>query len=101
MKKHVVNAFHYTETQEMLDVLEKNGIETSSCYVCGTLIVKTERSPHFLKEKWDSWRHGKIFYNWNISGISNKGVLCDSIRCLWDAIHKKSEICEYSDKETP
>ena len=79
---HTIPAFFHTETEDMLKVLEDKEIDTSKCYLCGTAIVKTQRDPLYLRERWDAWRHGKKFYDWNISGVSGKGVICESLGCL-------------------
>jgi len=79
---HTIYAFYETETEKILDKMIKEGLDVSKCFVCGKPIIKKERSPRFLWEKWDSWRHGKRFYDWNISGVCKRGVICDNLMCL-------------------
>ncbi len=79
---HTINAFFHTQTEGMLNVLEALGTDVTKCCICGGPIVKTERDPYYLRERWDAWRHKKKFYDWNISGVCKKGVICDSIACF-------------------
>jgi len=79
---HTVYAFYETETEAMLDKMVEMGIDVSKCFVCGEPIVRTERTPRFLWERWDAWRHKQKFYDWNISGICKRGVICDNLMCL-------------------
>ena len=79
---HTIYAFYETETEAMLKKLEGMGVDVSKCFVCGVPIVKAERVPRFLWEKWDAWRHKKKFYDWNISGICKRGVICDNLLCF-------------------
>ena len=85
---HEIPVFYETETEKMLDVLKKMNIDTSKCFICGEPIVKTERAPRVLWEKWDAWRHKRKFYDWNISGICKLGVICDKSLCLYKSLQK-------------
>jgi len=88
---HKIPAFYETQTTGMLKVLEDLGADISKCYLCGTRIFCTQRPPRSLWERWRAWWHREKFYDWNISGISKKGVICDSMKCFIEAIYEDGE----------
>ena len=82
-----IPAFYESDTQMVLDKLETMGVNVLQCMVCREPILKYERSPCTLWERWRAWRRGERFYDWNISGVTSKGVICDRPGCFVDAIY--------------
>jgi len=88
-----IGVFHENKTGRLLEALKRNGIDVSKCYICGAPIVATERPPRkwVLWEWWDAIIHKRKFYDWNVGGISDKGVICDKIKCFVDALYEQYE----------
>jgi len=71
----------------MFKTLEKIGVDTSKCFICGADIVATEREPRYLSEILSRWwariKGGdKKFYEWNIGAFYRLGIVCDETRCF-------------------
>jgi len=84
--KIVIPVFHESDTEKMLGVIRKQGLDVSKCYICGAEIKKVRRSAYYFREKFQEFFRKKKFYDWNISGISAKGVICDKGSCYFEAL---------------
>ncbi|MBA7557268.1 hypothetical protein ES705_50014 [subsurface metagenome] len=84
--KIVIAVFHDSDSEKMLGVLRKQGVDVSKCYVCGAAVEKAERDPYCFREKLLGFFRRQKFYDWNISGISAKGVICDEGPCFSEAL---------------
>lgn len=85
--KHVIHAVMDDGVPMMFETLEKIGIDTSKCFICGTEIVPTEREPRYLSETLSRWwarikGRDKKFYDWNIGAFYSRGIVCDETQCF-------------------
>ena len=80
--KVMIYAMLESETEDWIEFFRKKGYDVSKCHVCGTPIERTEREPRYLREKILRVLTKKKFYSWNIGGFDQRGVFCESIRCL-------------------
>lgn len=85
--KIIIHAFHESETEEFLEWMKKHypDLDLTKCYMCGSPIIKTLRPAKGFREKWHERRSGRKYYDWNIGGISNRGVLCEKMLCVLNA----------------
>ena len=80
------------DTEKILDLLKNKGIDVTKCCICGTSILKTERPPHYLWERWQAWRYKQKFYDWNIDAYIPEGVVCDKVGCFADALYRRRNL---------
>ncbi len=83
--KIVIAVFHDSDSEKMLETLKNMNIDPSKCYICDAAVEKTERDPYNFREKFRAVFRKRKFYDWNISGISAKGVICDKGSCFSEA----------------
>ena len=89
MDETTIYAFMQDETAKMLEILNKKGINTTKCVICGEAIKSWEVPPYYLMDRIKRWfGNPKKFYEWNIDAIVHDGVVCDKGLCFYDSLYR-------------
>ena len=84
-----IHAFMDDDTAKILEYLEKQGIDTSKCVICGEPIRSWEVPPYYLIDRIRRWLgNPKKFYEWNVGAIVHDGVVCDKSKCFVDSLYR-------------
>jgi len=93
----VVVIFNYRTAQNAIENLNKKGFDTAKCCSCGEAIVNrmVDRHPHNsferLLEKWFKMKFKIWDCNLGQPIWKKKQVVCDTINCELNGVHKKLE----------